>query len=204
MKTLWRNILVIGKCTSFDSVAFLWRGRGIVYTANNSIGFLPDAYTLFATEPVCPWVRLISVCFCFPLYKKRVSKKRFSIWRRKQRGGGGMGDEDFIRSSWKSWEWCPLAATSCRCSLHRRPLPAMVRTGQGSSCWGGGEATGNEGPVKQAWAELLPGFAMTEEVTAAFILPSPSARQQSACLCQRAKTGTASTWWEELQLGFSK
>lgn len=91
-------------------------------------------------------------------------------------------DRDFIRSPWKPWEWCPLAATSCRCSLHKRPLPSMVRMGQGSSCWGGGEATGNEGPVKQAWAELLPGFAMTEEVTAAFILPSLPFCQAAECL----------------------
>lgn len=146
----------------------------------------------------------ISVCFCFPLCKNRVSKKHFSAWRRKQRGGGGMGDRDFIRSPWKSSEWCPLAATSFRCSLNKRPLPSMVRTGQGISCWGGGEATGNEGPEKQGWAELLPALAITEGITAAFILPSPSARQHRAYLCQRAKTGTASTWWEELQLGFSK
>lgn len=115
------------------------------------------------------------------LSKNTVSKKYFSTWTRKQKRGGGMGDADFTRYHWKSWEWCLLAApgcswlglVSCRYDVGKRPSHCRVKKGQGSSCCGGGDAMWNGGLVEQAWTELFPGFATRSEKTAAFLPFSP-------------------------------
>lgn len=116
MKTLWRNNLVIEKCTSFDSVAFLWRGHSIVYTANNSIGFLPDAYTLFATESLWPWVSLNFCMLLFPPLQNSFQNAFLNLEREAERRGrnGWWGFYKIPLESYKSLgsgaHWLPQAA----------------------------------------------------------------------------------------------
>lgn len=57
-----------------------------------------------------------------------------------------MGDGDFMIPL----ELLGVVPPGCKCNLCKRPLPSKVRTGQRSSCCGGGEPTRNEVPAMQA------------------------------------------------------
>lgn len=141
-----------------------------------------------------------SACFSFPLCKNTVSKKYFSSWRRKQIRGGGVGDGDFTRYHWKSWEWCLLAADA----IYVKVL-WLLRWGQDreAAVVVAGKLCGMRGQWSKPEMRFCQDLPSQKRHLQHLYHPPLLLRSSVAACAKALKTGTASTLWEELQPEFS-